>query len=200
MSHGLRKFLLVFRRGLDEYVIKDFINKRYRTALIKAQTINVNKHYKYGSDVAVANFVLDYAGKRVTLLSNPTKWITGGISLEINDAIKLHTIDCSNASLQPEGIDNFVGLDYLTSLNLSSNPSLDDFACDQLSRQFRSSKTLSHIYLNNNPLISVNGLEILFRIPSIKKIVAKNTHASQFKHKELFVMLAEDERNCKVDM
>lgn len=196
------KTKLFLRKGIDEFRIKEFWQHNKRKRLINNQTINVDLHNKFGSDIAVANFVLKYCLRgKVMLVDQPNKWIvrTDGVPLQINRTIKLLRIDCSYSNIVPEGIDNFVGLEHLKSLNLSGNDMLNDFACDQLARQFRASKTLEEINLSNIPLISISGVERLIRIPSLKRILIQDTWAAEYEHFKLFSMLAEDEQGCKIE-
>lgn len=196
------KTKLFLRKGFDEFRIKELWNYVKRKHLIEAQAIKLDMHGKCGSDVAVARFVLDYCiNGRVMLLNQPNKWIDklNAIPPRADPAIKLVKIDCSNSFILNEGIDNFVGLEHLKSLDLSGNTMLNDFACDQLARQFRASKSLEEINLSNVPSIGISGVETLMRIPSLKKIIVKNTWAARYENFKLFSMLAEDEKGCGVE-
>lgn len=185
-------------RGYDDWTFKQIFADRKRKSAVKYQRMDIQKHAKLGSDLATAHFAVKTMFGRVR--DQRGIWIDRGRNLppDYSKAFRLTAIDVSNRKLVTEGVDNFVGLEYIESLDLSTNPALDDFACDQLSRQFRMSKTLSAIDLSYNPLISVYGLEILLRIPSLRNIVALETQASKFANIDLFTIAAEDERQCSV--
>lgn len=185
------------RRGYDKWTCKQILSDKRRNALIKLQGLEVSKHAALGSDLAVAKFVLSLRG---CLKNNESKRITKMSQLprDYDESFRLIAADMSDCSLVTEGTDNFVGLDHLESLNLSKNPLLDDFACDQLSRQFRYSRSLCEVDLSYNPLISVYGIEVLLRIPSLRKITAIETQASKFEDIDLFTLTALEERDCRV--
>lgn len=99
-----------------------------------------------------------------------------------------------------EAIDNFVSLYHLEELNFSNNQNLCDFACDQLARQYRNSKTLRYINLSNCVNISDRGLSAFVRIPSLRHLVFTNTNASKFKYIQLFEMsFKEVNPECKIE-
>lgn len=191
------KSRFALRRSYDLLTCREILGNRRRDQLIKSQTLKVGEHAELGSDLAVASFVLRMRG-RVKCLEG--KWIDDRWKLPRNysDSFKLTAIELTQTSLVTEGIDNFVGLDRLQSLKLSENHLLDDFACDQLARQFRNSATLEDINISNIPFITVYGLEALLRIPSLRKISATGTHASKFQDIDLFVLAAQDECSCQV--
>lgn len=186
-----------FRRSYDVFTCQEIIANKRRNTLVRLQKLEVAEHAELGSDIAVAKFVLNLSG-RVRCCDG--KWITDYRKLprDYNDSFKLSAIELTKTSLVTEGIDNFVGLDHLESLDLSENFLLDDFACDQLSRQFRNSKTLKYLNLNKIPFLTVYGLEILLRIQSLRTISAFGTQASEFEDIDLFTLAAQDERDCKV--
>lgn len=189
---------IAFKRTYDDWWLKQFWADWKRKQTIRCQLLNIEQHTKLGSDLATSKFVISTCGG--TVRNHQGKWFTKCKQLppDYSKAFKLTAIVARGTGLLTEGIDNFVGLDYLESLDLSENKSLDDFACDQLSRQFRSSRTLKEINLNNNPLISIYGLEILFRIPSIRKISAIGTQAAEHSEIDLFTLAAEQERQCEI--
>jgi hypothetical protein len=197
MSVNLKtKFLI--RRGYDDWTFKQMFADRKRRAYINAQRLDVDAHARFGSDLAVSRFITGMIGGKIR--DQTGNWISHPRDLpkDYSDSFKVTGIEASDSRLITEGIDNFVELERLETLNLSKNPELDDFACDQLARQFLSSKSLTSIDLSYNPLISVYGLETLLRIPSLKEITAINTSASSFSDIDLFTLAAEDERQCRV--
>lgn len=186
------------KRNYDNWQFKQMYADWKRGALVHGQKLDLDAHTKYGSDLAVAKFVLSlYFGQ---VRDERGKWINRRKDLppDYTNSFKITAIKAKGLGLLTEGIDNFVGLEHVESIDLSNNPKLDDFACDQLSRQFRRSKSLREINLSRNPLISLNGLDVLFRIPSIKRIVAIETQAGEHEEADAFVLAAEDERNCEV--
>lgn len=190
------KFLI--KRSYDDWTFKQIFADRKRRAYVNSQRLNVDLHARLGSDIAVSYFITGMVGGRVR--DHTGKWMSRlkEVPDDYIEDFKLSAIEASNSRLITEGIDNFVGLERLETLDLSKNPELDDFACDQLARQFISSRTLTKIDLSHNPLITVYGLETLMRIPSLKTIVAMNTAASSFPDIDLFTLAAEDERQCHV--
>lgn len=205
ITEALRKFLslhystrIKIKRSYDNWFWKQFWSDWKRTRTIKCQKLNLENHTQLGSDLAASKFVISKCGGLVR--NHQGRWFTKCKDLppDYSKAFKLTAIVVKNTGLLTEGIDNFVGLDYLESLDLSENKGLDDFACDQLSRQFRSSRTLGEIKLDHNPFISIYGLEILFRIPSIRKISAIGTLAAEHEEIDLFTLAAEEERQCEI--
>lgn len=189
---------LFFKQSMDDWAIKQKWHNYKMSKVREVQTIDVKAHAEIGSDLAVARFVTDTLGG--TIRNEKGHWIRkkGDLPPEFVESFKVTSIKAKKSGLIDEGIDNFVGLNKLESIDLSANPKLDDFACDQLARQFRSSKTLTEIDISDNPHISLYGLDVLFRIPSIKRIIALNTLASEHQDVDLFVVCAEDERNVDV--
>uniref|UniRef100_A0A6G1SPF1 ATP synthase subunit s-like protein n=1 Tax=Aceria tosichella TaxID=561515 RepID=A0A6G1SPF1_9ACAR len=197
MTVNLRtKFMI--KRSYDDWTFKQIFADRKRRAYINAQSLNVDLHARLGSDLAVSHFIIGMVGGRVR--DHTGTWVSRLRDLpnDYDESFKLSAIEASDSRLITEGMDNFVGLERLETLDLSKNPHLDDFACDQLARQFLSSKTLTAINLSYNPLISVYGIETLMRIPSLKNITALSTAASTFSDIDLFILAAEDERQCQV--
>lgn len=184
-------------RSYDIWTCRQILADKRRDYLIEKQKLKFASHAELGSDLAVAHFVTSNRGK---IKDSVGKWISDSDDLPKNfdEKFRLIEIDASRCSIVTEGTDNFVGLDYLKSLDLSENILLDDNACDQLSRQFRHSKSLQEINLSLNPFISVYGLEILLRIPSLRKIVARGTQASNYEGIDLFALAAQDECDCKI--
>lgn len=205
ISDAITKFLTIKRssvitlkRSYDNWAIKQIWADTRRRAKIRAQKLDIPLHQRLGSDLAVSKFVIGYCRGQVR--DHAGRWVARNRDLPPNYSknFKLTGINAANGFLLTEGIDNFVGLEHLEFLDLSENPELDDFACDQLARQFRQSRTLKEIDVSFNPRISVHGLDVLFRIPSIERIVAVETQATNFSDIDLFVLAAEDERNCEV--
>lgn len=189
---------IALKRTYDDWTYKQMFRDFKRKFMIKNQALDISSHQNLGSDLAVSKFVLEKCGGQIQ--NENYRWITTSKDLPKfpTRSFKLTAISASNSRLLPESCDNFVGLDNLEYLDLSKNPKLDDFACDQLSRQFRKSDRLKSIDLSHNPRISIYGLEVLFRVPSIKKITAIGTLASKFGAPDLFVLAAEEERGCDV--
>ena len=193
---GTFKFML--KRSYDDWFFKQLFADRRRRSRVKSQKLRVDEHSTVGSDLAVSRFVVERC--RGQIRDERGLWIfrKSELPADYRQSFKVTGIKMIAQNLVTEGVDNFVDLDHLELIDLSDNPKLDDFACDQLSRQFRRSKNLKEVILNNNPLISVYGLEILFRIPSLRRIVAFNTQASNYEDIDLFTVAAEEERKCTV--
>lgn len=189
---------IALQRNYDDWFFKQKFKDLRRTFLNRMQRVSLSEHNYYGPDLAVSKFVVGTCGGKVRDQSN--RWITKSRDLpqKYDESFKICYIDASNSRLFSEAIDNFIDLSYLESIDLSKNPELDDFACDQLSRQFRFSRQLNEINLSYNPFISIYGLDILFRIPSLRRITAVDTLASRHKQIDLFKLAAKEERNCDV--
>lgn len=197
MSLNLRtKFII--KRSYDDWAIRQMFADKKRRVYLGAQSLNLDNYARLGPDLAASYFITSVLKGRVR--DQNGAWISRSRDLpqDFDESYKLTGIEAINTSLVSEGVDNLACLENLESLDLSKNPELDDFACDQLSRQFLTSRTLKAIDLSYNPLISVYGLETLLRIPSLRSIVASNTAASAFPAIDLFTLAAEDECDCQV--
>lgn len=201
MSEAIAKFLymkkshsLNMRRAYDDWTIKQLWQDRKRKRQIINQRLSLVEHQQLGSDLATARFVIRFANGRVR--SNHDKWISTFKELppDYSKSFKITAIQLIKSDLVNESVDNFVGLDHLEWLDLSENKNLDDYACDMLGRQFRTSSRLKEVHLNYNPSITLNGINVLFRIPSIQRIFAIDTRASIHSDADAFVMAAEDEK------
>src|SRR6218665_3207733 len=122
----------------------------------------------------------------------PEKWILHDKALPeaYDKKYRLLSVDASGIKLSYEGLDNFILLPELEELHLCNN-NLDDFACDKIARIFRNCDRLEYLDLSDNK-ISHRGVEGLYQIRSLKKLIIKNTKASQFEFIELLVSLFED--------
>lgn len=189
---------IAIRRAYDDWFWKQFIADKIRASTVENQKLILEEHKNLGSEIASAKFVVATVSGKVRIQEG--KWITKSKELptRYDDKFALTYIDLSKSGLVTEAIDNLIGLQYLEALDLSNNPKLDDFACDMLARQFRYSKTLKEINLSFNPYISIYGLDVLFKIPSLKRLVASSTLASNHEQKELFKLSAEAEKDCEV--
>lgn len=203
-GEAVTKFLTVnmrtkfaVKRAYDNWAFKQIWADKKRQASLRMLKIDYDEHTKLGSDLATSKFALRLGGR---VMNEKGKWIARQKDLppDYTRNFRLLAVDLHNKSLLSEAMDNFAALDHLQYLNLSNNPRLDDFACDQLSRQFRNSRSFLEIDLSHNPFISVCGLEILFRIPSIRRITAVGTRASKHDQIDLFTLAAKEERDCDV--
>lgn len=192
------KFKISPRQNYDNFYWKQKWQDRTRKRLVRKQMFDPTLCKDLGPDLAAANFVMKYC--RGTVKTTKNRWYSYFFDLprDADDTFKLSEIRATDSGLLSEAMDHFVGLDALERLDLSGNTKLDNFACDQLARQFRDSKTLRVIDLSHNPRIDVYGLEVLFRIPSLKTIRALGTGACDCDEIDLFVMAAQEERQCKV--
>lgn len=192
------KTKIALKRSYDNWQLKQIFADRKRKTLVELQKLDLNAHTKFGSDLAVAKFVISLL--RGEVRNEHGKWLRGKEELppDYTNSFKVTGIKARRAGLLTEGVDNFVGLEYIQSLDLSENPKLDDFACDQLARQFRRSRSLKEINLSFNPRIDIYGLDVLFRIPSLERIIAKDTLASRHEEAEAFMIAALEERLCEV--
>lgn len=191
------EFLLMVQRTYDDWTFKQMFRNYTRKQALKFQSAQFVQHQSLGSDIAVSKFIIKCRGK---IRDQNHRWITRDRELpkQYSENFKITYIDASDCGLLDEGIDNFMDLTQVEAIDLSKNPELDDFACDQLSRQFRNSTNLKEINLSFNPYISIYGLDILFRIPSIQRITAVETLASKHEQLDIFKVCAEVERNCEV--
>lgn len=189
---------LAVKRDWDNWTWKQLWANKGKQILTRLHKLDLGAHTKYGPDIAVAKFVIETCRGRI--MTERGKWLElkTAIPGEYSRDFRLTGIDLQGKGLITESIDNIVGLEELQYLNLSNNRRLDDFACDQLARQFRSSRTLREVDLSYNPFITVYGLDALFRIPSIKRIKAIDTRASKYEQIDLFTLAAKDERDCDI--
>lgn len=169
--------------------------RRFKTKLLSQdQYFNTARQSELGPDLYASHFVVSRGG-RVTFSTNKDTWIDKLRNLPRDSSVEenLVAIDAKACNILPSGLENFYELNHLQYFNLSKNIYLDDISCDYLSRLFRNSKSLEFIDLSDNPQITINGLQTLFRIRSLKVI-----KCTLEEHLELFKMLAKDECNCDI--
>lgn len=97
------------------------------------------------------------------------------------------------------GLDNFILLHELEELHFVGNHKFDDFCCDKLARLFRNSKCLSYLDLSKIPDITHRGIEALYKIPSLRTLIIKDTKAASFPFIELSIHLFNEiNPHCKI--
>lgn len=187
-----------FQRTYDGFFFKQVSASKKRRKLLEGQKTNYEMIRTLGPDITTAHFVTNFC--KGSVMNQKNEWLTSRFQIpqDFDQSFKLKAIKANGGTLLSEGIDNFADLMDLQILDLSCNHYLDDFACDQMSRQFKKSTKLSAIDLSHNPLISIYGLEVLLKIPNLRKITAIGTLASSDESMKLFSLLAKDERQCDV--
>lgn len=198
IAPGRHKIYIQLMKARDDWRWRQLYHDKKRQWTVKSQKLDVDKHIELGSDLATAQFVIGVCGGKI--LDDRGVWIERKKDLPpaYMKSFKLIAIDASRTNLMTEGTDNFADLQHLRSLDLSRSHNLDDFSCDQISRRFMKSKTLETIDLSYNERISINGLNVLFRIPTLKCIRAINSGATRHQDIDLFTLAAEEERGCQV--
>lgn len=186
------------RKAYDDFHFKQLWSDKRRVKDLKLQKIDSQYYLENGADAAVARFVTGYCGGRIKTTQG--NWFANYYRLpkQFDEEFKIAVIEAPASNLYTESIANFAGLTRLERMDLSRNDKLDNFACDQLARAFRTSKTLKELNLSHIPRIDVYGLDALFRIPSLRLINAQNTMATRSEDIELFTIAALEERNCIV--
>ncbi|XP_046752118.1 distal membrane-arm assembly complex protein 2 [Diprion similis] len=158
------------------------------------------RHEILGSNLATSHFLV-HRGAKVKFLGRP-EWVEkdpkGNYNLPssfVPDFV-LEAIDLNGIGLYYEGLDNMRYLNELTWLSFKGCKTIDDWCLDKMSSYY---PKLKYLDISDCEQVTERGLEALYRIHSLKKLIVTNHHASPAF--ELTCMMLEDcSSQLKVDM
>jgi hypothetical protein len=136
-----------------------------------------DRHRILGNDLAAAHFLL-YRGGKVRFFQHKA-WIQPVIGEEAKlprtyraDMV-LEAIDCEGMEIYYEGLENLRRLKYLRFLSFKDVKSFDDWCLDRVSgAEFESLEILNL----SGTETSHRGLQALYRVPSLKKLILTNPY------------------------
>ncbi|KAL6261105.1 hypothetical protein P5V15_008635 [Pogonomyrmex californicus] len=137
------------------------------------------RHKILGADLATAHFIL-FRGGRVKFKNN-TLWTEQDekglyqLPESYDPHYILEAVDMNGFDLHYEGLSNLCGLVKLKWLSLKGCKNIDDWGLDKISAEF---PELEYLDISGCEKISERGLESLYRMISLKKLIATNYHNS----------------------
>lgn len=143
------------------------------------QSFNPMRHEILGADLATAHFII-HRGGRVRFRGN-TYWTEqnkkGSYELpnNYNPRYILEAVDVNRFDLHYEGLSNLCGLIKLKWLSLKDCKNIDDWGLDKISAEF---PELEYLDISGCEKITERGLESLYRMINLKKLIVTNYNKS----------------------
>ncbi|KAG5308002.1 DMAC2 protein, partial [Acromyrmex insinuator] len=143
------------------------------------QSFNPMRHEILGADLATAHFII-HRGGRVRFRGN-TYWTEqnkkGSYELpnNYNPRYILEAVDVNRFDLHYEGLSNLCGLMKLKWLSLKDCKNIDDWGLDKISAEF---PELEYLDISGCEKITERGLESLYRMINLKKLIVTNHNKS----------------------
>lgn len=140
-----------------------------------SQSFDPRRHEILGANLATAHFLV-YRGGRVRFRGD-AHWTErnekGRYDLPVNYDPRyiLEAVDVNGFDLHYEGLSNFCGLTKLKWLSLKDCKNIDDWGLDKLSAEL---PELEHLDISGCEKITERGLECLYRVPNLKKLIVTN--------------------------
>lgn len=137
------------------------------------------RHKILGADLATAHFIV-YRGGRVKFRNNNC-WVEqdekGMVKLpnRYDPQYILEAVDVNGFDLHYEGLSNFCGLVKLKWLSLKDCKNIDDWGLDKISAEF---PALEYLDISGCEKITERGLESLYRMTNLKKLIVTNHYKS----------------------
>ncbi|XP_015519376.2 distal membrane-arm assembly complex protein 2 [Neodiprion lecontei] len=180
--------------------IKKWWNQKKIEAEKEDQKFIKLRHEILGSNLATGHFLV-FRGAKVKFLGQPG-WTErdekGNYNLPtsyVPDFV-VEAIDINGMNLYYEGLDNMRFLNELKWLSLKGCKTIDDWCLDKMSSYY---PNLEYLDISDCEKVTERGLEALYRIHSLKKLIVTNHHVSPAF--ELTCMMLEDcSSQLKVDM
>ncbi|XP_024892134.1 distal membrane-arm assembly complex protein 2 [Temnothorax curvispinosus] len=144
-----------------------------------AQAFDPQRHEILGADLATAHFLV-HRGGRVKFRGN-AHWTErddkGSYRLPNHYDMDyvLEAADANGFDLYYEGLSNFCGLVKLKWLSLKDCKNIDDWGLDKISAEL---PELEYLDISGCEKITERGLESLYRMINLKKLVVTNHHKS----------------------
>ncbi|XP_011867996.1 PREDICTED: ATP synthase subunit s-like protein [Vollenhovia emeryi] len=143
------------------------------------QQFQPERHDILGADLATAHFLVSRGGR--IKFRGHDHWVErdekGAYDLPgtYNPNYVLEEADASGVDLYYEGLSNLCGLTRLRWLSLKGCRNIDDWGLDKISAEF---PKLEHLDISECERITERGLECLYRMAGLKKLVVTNHHGS----------------------
>lgn len=137
------------------------------------------RHEILGADLATAHFLI-HRGGRVKFRGN-SYWTEqdekGRYQLpnSYDPSYILEAVDVNGYDMYYEGLSNLCGLVKLKWLSLKDCKNIDDWGLDKISAEF---PKLEHLDISGCEKITERGLECLYRMASLKKLIVTDHHNS----------------------
>lgn len=154
--------------------------KHQKVELAKSQQAFIpERHEILGADLATAHFIVHRGGR--VKFRNSTYWVErdekGMVKLptSYDSRYILEAVDVNGFDLHYEGLSNFCGLMKLKWLSLKDCKNIDDWGLDKISAEF---PELEYLDISGCEKITERGLESLYRMTNLKKLVVTNHHNS----------------------
>lgn len=180
--------------------LKPWLNYHQKQQRILDQCFQSEKVSDLGTEIAAADFVLQRGGK--VQFKNMDNWIklnpdgSSGLPDTYDPTYRIVSIDFSGFPLEYEGLDNIACLVELRWLSLRGSETIDDWCLDKLSGEY---PMLEYLDISDCKNVSERGLEALYRMPNLKKLIVTNHYNSAAF--ELTCFLLEDVNpylNCEI--
>ncbi|XP_078050670.1 distal membrane-arm assembly complex protein 2 [Augochlora pura] len=133
-----------------------------------------------GPEIACTILVLRNRGK--VKIYNKDEWIEKTERFKTPELPKFHdpdfileAIDLKGYPILYENIETMCDLSQLRWLNLSGCSTIDDWALDRISAEF---PALEHLDVSNCINVTEKGLQALYKIPNLKKLIVTDFHNS----------------------
>ncbi|XP_076238021.1 distal membrane arm assembly component 2 [Calliopsis andreniformis] len=137
-------------------------------------------HLPLGPDLAAAYFVIQFGGR--VKFKNHDEWIEAFKKKGIpqlptyNDPkYILEAIDLKGYSIEFDNLGNISNLYHLKWLSLKGCKTIDDWAIDKLSSSY---PALEYFDISECINVTERGLEALYRMPNLKKLIVTNYYKS----------------------
>lgn len=138
------------------------------------------QYLKLGPDVAAANFVIEFGGK--VRFKGHDEWLDRTKKKEVSELPKdydesyiLEELDLNKYPLRYEHLHFIFNLYYLKTLSVKGCKTIDDWALDKMSAEFPS---LEYLDVSECENVTERGIEALYRMPNLKKLIVTNYHGS----------------------
>lgn len=151
--------------------------KHQKTEYAKtSQSFDPLRHEILGADLATAHFLI-HRGGRVKFKAN-TYWTDrdkkDSLPNTYNPNYILEAVDVNGFDLYYEGLSNLCGLMKLKWLSLKDCKNINDWGLDKISAEF---PQLEYLDISGCS-ITERGLECLYRMTTLKKLIVTNHHKS----------------------
>ncbi|XP_017766869.1 PREDICTED: ATP synthase subunit s-like protein [Eufriesea mexicana] len=160
--------------------LRDWWNHKKDSFAESAENFQYKKYEILGPDLAAAKFIIFVGGK--IRFKDHDEWIdktkTNEISKlpnEFDETYILEEIDLNKFSLRYKQLHFIFNLYYLKSLNLKGCKTVDDWFLDKLSAEY---PTLEYLDISECENVTERGLEALYRMPNLKKLIVTNFYGS----------------------